>query len=566
MKHMRRARVRTAVAAVGIAAGLGLAGAVLRAGDARDVSPVQAERLLYLSPQSGRVADRLMLSFDALAADVYWIRTLQHYGRDRKSARAEGRFELLDPLLELTTTLDPQLNIAYRFGAIFLAQPPPGGPGRIDQAIALLEKGLEHNPGRWQYASDIGFIYYWYGAGDHSAAADNETAAMWFERAAAMPGAPVWLRQLAATTRVRGGDRDGARRLLQGLAASEEEWVRRAAARGLDQLKALESIDELQTLFDTYYAEHHARPASWSDLSPGQPRNMVPVDPAHVPFEFDASTNAVAEVSTLSLARDIEPQVIFPLPFGLVVVAICGLMVGSFLNVCISRLPAGESVVFPGSRCPSCRTSIRWYDNLPLLSFLLLGGRCRACHVAISRRYPIIEAVTSAAFVCQALLFGNDPLLLGSRLVFTALLVALFGTDLETQRLPNVLTIPGALLGVLFSVWRSPGPVASVEGLALGAGILLAVRWLWHRATGVDAMGLGDVKMLACIGAFLGWQQVCLVLLLASVMGAIVGVALAASGGRSLQSRLPFGTFLAVAAFGASLVGDRALAWYLGFF
>jgi leader peptidase (prepilin peptidase)/N-methyltransferase len=251
---------------------------------------------------------------------------------------------------------------------------------------------------------------------------------------------------------------------------------------------------------------------------------------------------------------------------GLVVVGLAGLCVGSFLNVCISRLPAGESVVFPGSRCPSCRTAIRWYDNIPLLSFAILGGRCRACHAPIRIRYPITEAATGAAFVLQALVVGDEPGRLVSRLVFSALLVALFGTDLETERLPNVLTIPGTVLGVVFSCFLPPGPVASIAGVILGAGILLAVRWGWRRATGVDAMGLGDVKMLAMVGAFLGWQQVWVVLFFASVAGAGVGLALAAGRGRSLKSRLPFGTFLALAAFGASLVGDRLVAWYLGFY
>jgi leader peptidase (prepilin peptidase)/N-methyltransferase len=252
--------------------------------------------------------------------------------------------------------------------------------------------------------------------------------------------------------------------------------------------------------------------------------------------------------------------------FGIVLVLIVGLMVGSFLNVCISRLPAGESVVFPGSRCPHCRVPIHWYDNIPVLSYALLRGRCRACHAPISLRYPVIEAATGLAFLVQALAFGEDPPLLVSRLVFTALLVALFGTDLETQRLPNVLTIPGAVLGVVFSFWLPPGVVSSLTGLALGGGLLLAVRWGWHRVTGVEAMGLGDVKMLAMIGAFLGWQEVWIVLFLSSVAGAVVGIGLATLGGRSMQSRLPFGTFLAMAAFVASLVGDRLLRWYLAFY
>jgi leader peptidase (prepilin peptidase)/N-methyltransferase len=243
-----------------------------------------------------------------------------------------------------------------------------------------------------------------------------------------------------------------------------------------------------------------------------------------------------------------------------------GLIIGSFLNVCIARLPAGESVVFPGSRCPACRTAIRWYDNIPVLSYLLLRGRCRACHAPISPQYPIIEAATGLAFALQAIVWNDDVVMLGSRLAFTALLVVLFGTDLETQRLPNVITIPGAIAGVLFSLWLPPGLVASLAGLALGAFVLLAVRWLWQRLKGVEGMGLGDVKMLAMIGAFLGWRQVWVVLFFSSLAGAMIGIALTASRRGSMKSRLPFGTFLALAAFGASLIGDRLVAWYLSFY
>lgn len=243
--------------------------------------------------------------------------------------------------------------------------------------------------------------------------------------------------------------------------------------------------------------------------------------------------------------------------------AIFGLMVGSFLNVCISRLPKGESVVFPGSHCPSCGAAIRWHDNVPVISYMALNGRCRSCRAPISFRYPAIELATATAFAIQAAAFGADPLLLASRLVFTGLLVALFGTDLETQRLPNVLTLPGIAAGLLFSVWLPPGPLASLFGAVLGAGILLGIRWLWRRVSGVEAMGLGDAKMLAMIGAFLGWQQVWLVLLLASLSGALIGIALTSSGARTMQSRLPFGTFLALAAFIASVLGEGLVAWYV---
>jgi leader peptidase (prepilin peptidase)/N-methyltransferase len=156
--------------------------------------------------------------------------------------------------------------------------------------------------------------------------------------------------------------------------------------------------------------------------------------------------------------------------------------------------------------------------------------------------------------------------LLTVRLIFTAALVVLFGTDLETQRLPNVITLPGIGLGIIASAWLPPGLLSSVIGAALGAGILLAVRWGWKAATGTDGMGLGDVKMLAMIGAVLGWRQVWAVLFLASLGGAVVGAVLASVGGRSLQSRLPFGTFLAVAAYVASLVGEDLVDWYLGLY
>jgi leader peptidase (prepilin peptidase)/N-methyltransferase len=253
-------------------------------------------------------------------------------------------------------------------------------------------------------------------------------------------------------------------------------------------------------------------------------------------------------------------------PLLLVLLAGLGLIVGSFLNVCIARLPAGESVVFPGSRCPSCRAAIAWYDNIPVLSYVLLGGRCRRCRASIGVQYPLVELATAVAFVLQGLLLAPDLPLLTVRLVFTAGLIVLFGTDLEVQRLPNVLTLPGVVLGLVASVWLPPGLVSSVVGAALGAGLLLAIRWAWKRATGVEGMGLGDVKMLAMIGAFLGWRQVWAVLFLASLTGALAGGVLATVGARSLQSRLPFGTFLAVAAFVASLVGEEVIDWYLALY
>jgi hypothetical protein len=273
-----------------LAAGLAIAGAVLHAGDARAPSDAPT-RVLYLT--DGRIADRVVLSFDALAADVYWMRAIQHYGRDRRSARVSGRFELLYPLLDLTTTLDPYFNIAYRFGALFLAQPEPDGPNRVDLSIALLQKGLAHSPAEWKYAMDIGFLYYWYGTGGATPAPDFAESVRWFERAMAMPGAPNWIRPLVALTRAQGGDRAGAARMLTALAASEEPWIRNSAARGLAQIQAMDAIDLLQARVDRYAATVRRPPASWDDLVRAGLIPATPVDPANVPYDYDAAANRV---------------------------------------------------------------------------------------------------------------------------------------------------------------------------------------------------------------------------------------------------------------------------------
>jgi leader peptidase (prepilin peptidase)/N-methyltransferase len=253
-------------------------------------------------------------------------------------------------------------------------------------------------------------------------------------------------------------------------------------------------------------------------------------------------------------------------PAGYVFLGVFGLMIGSFLNVCIARIPAGESVVTPRSRCPRCKTLIAWYDNIPVVSYLMLRGKCRKCGLAISAIYPAVEIATALAFIGQGFAIGADPPLLLVRLAFTAALIVLFGTDVKTMRLPNVITIPGIVVGLVCSVWLPPGIVPSLIGAALGAAVPWLIRFVWFRITGVEAMGLGDVKMLAMIGAFLGWQQVWVVLFFASLTGALVGVAMLLIHKRSLASRLPFGTFLAVAAYAASVVGGPIVSWYVGLY
>jgi tetratricopeptide (TPR) repeat protein len=277
-----RWRAAITLAVVGVA--IGLAAGVLHARDTRAPLPVSQERLIYL--RSGRTADRVFLTFDALAADVYWMRAIQHYGRDRKSTRVDGRFELLLPLLDLTTTLDPYFSIAYRFGAIFLSMDPPNGPGRPDLAIGLLEKGLVHRPDRWQYAHDIGFVNYWH-------TGDFAQAASWFDRASKMPGSPEWIRQVAAVTLVEGGDRSGARQILSELLGAEESYVRAAAERSLAQLQALDAVDQLQALVDRYRQATGALPRGWRDLIERRYLTGVPVDRTGTPFDYDPDTGVI---------------------------------------------------------------------------------------------------------------------------------------------------------------------------------------------------------------------------------------------------------------------------------
>ncbi len=258
-------------------------------------------------------------------------------------------------------------------------------------------------------------------------------------------------------------------------------------------------------------------------------------------------------------------------PLELAVLGLLGLMVGSFLNVCISRMPAGMSIVTPASRCPECATPLAWRDNVPVLSWLWLGGRCRACRAPISGRYPIVELATAGIFVLQGMVLDGSPLqdggaaiVLASKLTFSALLVALLVTDLETFRLPNLLTYSGIAVGLAFSLVGPPGFVGSLAAVFVGGGVLLAIRQAWKLARNVDAMGLGDVKMLAMIGAFLGWPQVWLVMLLSSVGGAVVGVVLTLSGRGNMQTKLPFGVFLSLGALVSSLWGPHLIDWYLG--
>ena len=207
--------------------------------------------ILYV--RSSEFMRRAALSYDAIVADAYWIRTVQHYGSTKiANAAANGQvnrqYDLLYPLLDLTTSLDPYFDVAYRFGAVFLAEPYPGGAGRTDQAIALLQKGLRAQPQKWQLAEDIGFVNYWW-------VHDYAKAGEWFNRAGDMPDSPNWLKPLAAVTLAEGGNRDSSRRLWTEIRDhSDYDWLKNQARFRLSQLDALDEIDIPTRVVDAYRA------------------------------------------------------------------------------------------------------------------------------------------------------------------------------------------------------------------------------------------------------------------------------------------------------------------------
>src|SRR5439155_4851243 len=256
---------------------------------------------------------------------------------------------------------------------------------------------------------------------------------------------------------------------------------------------------------------------------------------------------------------------LLPPGVALAFAAAFGAVAGSFLNVIIYRLPFGKSVVWPSSACPHCGRELSWYENIPVASWLALRARCRTCRAPISARYPFVEALTAAMFAAAWWYYGPG-VLLASRLVFGCSLIALFAIDLEHHLLPNAITLPGIVVGFVFSVFAEPGWPSSLIGAIVGAGSLFAIAEAYYRVRGEEGLGMGDVKMLAMIGAFLGWKMVLLTLVLSSISGSIVGVAILLVKKESLKYALPFGTFLAIGALISAVAGDALLMWYLGFY
>ena len=252
-----------------------------------------------------------------------------------------------------------------------------------------------------------------------------------------------------------------------------------------------------------------------------------------------------------------------PPALGVAAAAAFGAVIGSFLNVVIYRLPLQKSVVWPSSACPHCARELIWYENIPVLSWLALRGRCRTCGAGISLQYPLVEALTALMFAAAWWYFGPG-LLLASRLIFGSALIVLFAIDLEHHLLPNAITLPGIVVGFAFSLFAGPGWLSSLIGIAVGGGVLWAIAEAYYRIRHEEGLGMGDVKMLAMVGAFLGWQLTLLTLMLASLSGTVIGMALIVTKRGGMKYALPFGTFIALGAAVAATVGSPLLAWYLG--
>jgi leader peptidase (prepilin peptidase)/N-methyltransferase len=243
--------------------------------------------------------------------------------------------------------------------------------------------------------------------------------------------------------------------------------------------------------------------------------------------------------------------------FMFFVIAVFGAIVGSFLNVCILRIPNGESVVQPPSHCPACKKSIPFYDNIPLISYIALRGRCRSCAGPISPRYFVVELLMASLSVALYYEFGLS-LAFFVGFIFVAALIVISFIDLDLRIIPDVISLPGIVVGLLISLIAHyivadpfgilPSPLSALLGVLIGGGFLLAVGWAYEYFTGVEGMGGGDIKLLAMIGAFLGWPSIIVTLFAGCLAGSIVGLALMVAKGVGRRYPIPFGPFLCLGA------------------
>jgi hypothetical protein len=245
--------------------------------------------------QSPGLMRRLAVGFNAIWADIYWIRAVQYYGDTRLSENEKKNYDQLYPLLDITTSLDPHFNIAYRFGSILLSEGYPNGPGQADQAIVLLQKGIREMPDKWQYFHDAGFVEYWWRR-------DSRAAADWFMKAAKLPNSPNWLEPLAASVLAEGGEREASRQAwLQLNQTADHEWIRQAARRGLLQLDAEGHIEILEGLMHKFFDVNGRFPTSWQELIRARLLRSIPVDPSGSVYELDPVSGSVNVAQKSSL-------------------------------------------------------------------------------------------------------------------------------------------------------------------------------------------------------------------------------------------------------------------------
>jgi leader peptidase (prepilin peptidase) / N-methyltransferase len=247
----------------------------------------------------------------------------------------------------------------------------------------------------------------------------------------------------------------------------------------------------------------------------------------------------------------------YGLPYSLAAALILGLIIGSFLNVCIHRIPVNESLITPPSRCPFCRHPVRWWDNIPLISFLILRGRCRDCGHAISWRYPLVELANGAGFTLLVWRFGVGLETAVYALLFSSLLVITF-IDLDHQIIPDRITLPGMVVGLVASAVILPlGFLNALIGLLLGGSLFYGVAMASR-----GGMGGGDIKLIAMIGAFLGWREALLTIFIGALAGSVIGLFLIAFRGKSRKYPVPFGPFLSLGAVISLFSGSAIWAWY----
>jgi hypothetical protein len=408
---------------------------------------------------------------------------------------------------------------------------------------------MKARPERWQYLQDAGFVYYW-------SLRDYKTAADWFQKASEIHGAPWWLQALAAVTRAQGGERRGSRLLWQQLAqTADNEWLKNEANRRLIQLDALDQIDQLQAIVARFVRQTNRRPASWADLVKAGFLRGMPLDPTGVGYVLDPATGAVTGPANRNCSRyrssrrgrSTVPSAFLHRRRGVRAV------IGS-LNVHSACRAASPS--WPASRCTPAAVLSRM-RTFPSSHVAL--GACR--HAA--RPSPVYPAVELATSVVSSRWRGwahapaprrGHPRVRGRAL-----------RDRSRHR-----SCPTR------SPWADPGGLCvqpgnaagcrSLIGIIAGGGSLLLIAELYRLIRREDGLGMGDVKMLALIGAFLGWKLMLLTLVLSSLLGSVIGIAMIAGRKGDMKYALPFGTFLSAAALIASVAGDAIVEWYMGFY